>query len=295
MANIRIGVSGWSYEDWHGKFYPEDVPKSGALAFASRVFNSVEVNGSFYSLLKPQTYRDWYRETPGSFVFALKGSRFITHNKKLKDVEIPLANFLASGPLALNQKLGPIVWQLSENLRFDPDRLDAFLALLPHDTETAARLASRHDSRVEGRSWVRIDKRRRLRHALEVRNESYFDPEFIRIARRRGTALVFSDAADWPLREELTVGWVYIRLHGSKETYASRYSDESLDRWAGRIRSWRRGRQPADARTITDRKPPPRKARDIYVYFDNDQHAHAPRDAQRLAQRVSVKPKTGDM
>lgn len=288
MGRIRIGVSGWSYDSWQGAFYPEDLPRSKALAFVSHQFNSVEVNGSFYSLLKPQTYRAWYEETPGDFLFALKGSRFITHNKKLKYVETPLANFLASGPLALNEKLGPIVWQLSDNFRFDPGRIEEFLALLPHDTEAAARLAGRHDERVEGRSWTRVDRRRRLRHALEVRNETFFNSTFVDIARRYGTALVVSDAADWPRREELTAGWVYVRLHGSTKTYGSRYSDEELDGWAHRIREWRRGREPRGARTITDRKPPRRKTRDVYVFFDNDQRAHAPKDARRLARRLSI-------
>jgi uncharacterized protein YecE (DUF72 family) len=250
----------------------------------------MEINGSFYSLLKPDTYRRWYEATPSGFVFAVKGSRFITHAKKLRDVETPLANFLASGILTLEEKLGPILWQLPQDFALEPDRLDAFLGLLPHDTEGAARLAAKHDRRVEGRSCTRTGRRRRLRHALEVRREDSLTPETARIARRHGTALVVSDAADWPRREELTAGWVYVRLHGSKRTYASRYRDEELDRWAHRIREWRRGRQPGDATTLTGRKPPPRKERDVYVYFDNDDRAHAPKDALRLAERLGATP-----
>ena len=286
MGSTRIGVSGWSYDSWRERFYPGDLPKSRRLHYASRCFNSIEINGSFYSLLEPRTYQRWYEETPAGFRFAVKGSRFITHNKKLKDIETPLANFLASGLLALQEKLGPIVWQLSEKLAFDEDRTSQFLSLLPRDTESAARLARRHDQRVEGRNLTRIGRNRRLRHAIEVRHESFFTPGFARIARRTGTAIVFSDSADWPLTEEITAGFIYIRLHGSDETYASRYSEAELDRWARRIRLWRRAEQPEDAETITDRQPPRRKSRDVYVYFDNDQGANAPHDALRLLERL---------
>jgi len=286
MATVRVGLSGWSYDSWRGEFYPDDLPRRRELAYASRRFNSLEVNGSFYSLLKPDTYRGWYEGTPPWFRFALKGSRFITHNKKLKDVDTPLANFLASGLLALKEKLGPIVWQLPASLRFDADRIGTFLDSLPRDTEAAARHAARHDSRVRGRSYTDIDRRRRLRHALEVRDESYFCPEFVRLLRRTGTSLVFSDSADWPLRQEVTAGWIYIRLHGSRETYASAYGDDELDEWARWIALWYDARQPRRADTITDRKPPQRENRDVYVYFDNDQQANAPRDARRLLDRL---------
>lgn len=288
MAQTRVGVSGWSYDGWRGAFYPEDLPRRRELEYASRRLNSVELNGSFYSLQRPDSYRSWYEQTPADFVFAVKGSRFITHNKKLKDVSTPLANFFASGVLRLEEKLGPIVWQLGSNLRFDPDRVAGFLESLPHGTEEAAELARGHDERVEGRSWTAVERNRRLRHAIEVRHESYFAPEFVRIARRTGTAIVVSDAPDWPLTEELTAGFVYMRLHGSRQLYASRYTDEELDRWAARIRAWRDGDEPEDAERITDRVPPRRKTRDVYVYFDNDAHAHAPRDALRLATRLGM-------
>lgn len=288
MAKARIGVSGWSYDSWRGEFYPDDLPKRRQLEHASRRFNSIEINSSFYSLLEPDTYRSWYESTPSDFRFAVKGSRFITHNKKLRDVQTPLANFLASGVLALEEKLGPIVWQVSSSLKFDAERIAGFLELLPHDTEQAAALAKRHDSRVKGRSWLKTDRKRRLRHAIEVRNDSFFCREFIRLLRDNGTALVFSDAADWPLREEVTAGFVYLRLHGSGKTYASRYSDAELDEWRRRIDLWLDADEPDDARRITGRRPPRRKGRDVYVYFDNDQRAHAPHDAERLMKRLGV-------
>lgn len=286
MGKVRIGTSGWSYDGWRGDFYPPDLKRGRELEYMSRRLDSVEVNGSFYSLLRPETYESWYDQVPAGFVFAVKGSRFITHNKKLADVETPLANFFASGVLALRDRLGPIVWQVSEALRFEAGRVEAFLAMLPHDMEEAVRLARRHDSRVEGRSYLRMDNNHRIRHAIEVRNESFLVPEFARVARRTGTAIVFSDAADWPYIEEISAGFIYARLHGHAKTYASGYSESSLDAWAGRIRTWHKGQQRADAPTITDRKPPERKARDVYVYFDNDQRGRAPHDAAGLIDRV---------
>ncbi len=284
MGRVRIGISGWSYDGWRGDFYPDDLPRRRELEYASRRFDTIEINGSFYSLQRPGSYRKWYEQTPSDFVFAVKGSRFITHNKKLRDVETPLANFLASGVLLLREKLGPILWQLPETFEFDPQVTEGFLRLLPHTTEAAAKLARRHDERVEGRSWTGVEENHRLRHVLEIRNTSFLTPEFVRIARRTGTALAFSHSGDWPYTEELTAGFVYLRLHGAPRTYASPY--RTLDRWAHALRQWRAGRQPGDAARITDRTPPRRKGRDVYVYFDNDAEGHAPRDAARLAEKL---------
>src|SRR5688572_20540175 len=153
-GRIFIGTSGWVYPGWDRTFYPPGVVRNGALAYSARCFNSVEVNGSFYGLLRPDTYAKWCAQTPRRFVFALKGSRFITHNKKLRDVDAALANFFASGVLLLREKLGPIVWQLPERMRFDAGRLEDFLLGLPRDTLAAAALATRHDARVDDRNWT---------------------------------------------------------------------------------------------------------------------------------------------
>lgn len=282
----RIGTSGWSYPAWRGRFYPKDLTAPRQLEYASRMLSSIEINASFYRLQTPDTYRAWYDQTPRGFRFAVKGSRFITHNKKLSDTDAPMANFLASGVLLLREKLGPFVWQLPERLGFQPDRVDAFLSGLPRDTLAAARIARRHDARVNRRGWTRPRGRHRIRHALEVRNPEWLVPELVRSLRRHRVALVISDSADWPRAEEITAGFVYIRLHGANRTYASRYDDRSLDEWAARIRAWADGGEPRDAAKITDRAPPRRKRRDVYVYLDNDQHANAPNDALRLAQRL---------
>lgn len=286
-----MGISGWSYPGWRGIFYPEGLPRRRELEFASRKVGSIEINGSFYSLQRPTSYRKWYQETPPGFVFAVKGSRYITHMKKLKDVERPLANFFASGVLRLGEKLGPILWQLPPNLRFDADRLAAFLSLLPRTTEEAALLARGHDERLKDRAWTHADAKRPLRHAVEVRHESFLVPAFAALLRRHGVALVAADTAGaWPYSEEITADFVYIRLHGAEHLYASGYTDAQLSWWAERIRAWHRGGEPRDARRITDSTPPGRDGRDVYVYFDNDAHVRAPFDAMRLAALLHTGP-----
>jgi uncharacterized protein YecE (DUF72 family) len=288
MGEVRIGVSGWSYKSWAGSFFPKDVPKKRHLEYLGRRFRSLEVNGTFYSLQRPETFARWYDAVPAEFVYALKGSRFITHNKKMGDARTPLANYFASGLLRLDEKLGPIVWQLPTGLRFNEARLADFLQLLPSDTQAAAGLAHNHDSRLSGRSWMRPAKKRPLRHALEVRDESFFVPALVRLLRKHAVALVVSDSADWARKEEITAGFMYLRLHGARQTYASRYTDSELDFWAERIEKWRGGDEPSDAERITERKPPRRKSRDVFVFFDNDQQANAPRDALRLAERLGI-------
>ncbi|HEX7119845.1 MAG TPA: DUF72 domain-containing protein [Longimicrobiales bacterium] len=289
MTDLRIGISGWSYAGWRGVFYPRDLVRRRELEYASRKVNSIEINGSFYSLQRPTSYRRWYEETPPRFLFAVKGSRFITHMKKLKDVDTALANFFASGVLRLGEKLGPILWQLPPNFGFDEQRVARFLERLPRTTTEAAALARHHDAHLTGRSWTRADGERRIRYAFEVRNPSFLVPDFARLLRHHRAAFVFADTAgNWPYAEEVTADFVYIRLHGAEQLYASGYSDAQLDWWADRIRAWRAGREPASARRITDAAPPGRKGRDVYVYFDNDARVHAPFDAIRLAERLGI-------
>src|SRR5688572_24071905 len=285
-GRIRVGVSGWSYDSWKGAFYPADLLAGDRLHYAARRLPSIEINGSFYSLQWTDSDRAWSAATPAGFKLAVKGSRFITHNKKLGDVETALANFFASGLLLLGEKLGPILWQLPRQVAFDPDRVRAFFDLLPRDTHAAARLARRHDERVEGSSWTKPLAKHRLRYAIEPRHESFFGPDFVNIARRAGVAIAFADSGSWPYTEELTAGFVYLRLHGSPITYGSRYSTSDIARWATRIRAWQRGGEPKTPERITGLAPPPRKTRDVYVYFDNDHNAHATMNAQELIEQL---------
>ncbi|MFD9704187.1 DUF72 domain-containing protein [Lentzea sp. NPDC059081] len=268
MGKVRIGTSGWVYPPWRGTFYPKGVTQKRELAYLSDQLGSVEINGSFYSLQRPSSYRKWAAETPDDFVFSVKGSRFITHMKRLKDGDELLANYLASGVLALGPKLGPILWQLPPTLRFDAALLTAFFEGLPRTTTEAAGIAKRHDHRVDP-AHTTTDAERPMRYALEIRHESYKTPEFVDLLKRHDIALVVADAAGkYPLIEEVTSDFVYVRLHGHDELYVSGYTDDGLDRWAEKVRAWA-------------------KHGDVFVYFDNDAKAYAPRDAKALQDRLA--------
>jgi len=287
MAGIvRIGISGWTYAPWRGKFYPVDLPRKQELAYASRIFRSIEINGTFYALQRPESFLRWAEETPAEFVFAVKAPRFITHIRRLKEVEAPVANFLASGLLRLGAKLGPVLWQLPPSFRFDADRIARFLALLPQDTAVAARMARRHDGKLAGRAWLETDANRRMQHALEIRHDSFAVPKFVELLRAHRVALVCADSIEWPRLMDVTADFIYCRLHGSEELYASGYDDKSLDQWATRIRAWTQGREPAGAERVIQHPCPKARARDVFVYFDNDAKVRAPFDAQRLAARL---------
>lgn len=263
---IRVGISGWRYPLWRGPFYPKGLPQREELRYAAQRLSTVEINGSFYSLQRPQLYRTWYEQTPDGFVFAVKGSRYITHMRRLRD-PVALANFYASGVLALREKLGPVLWQLPPTLQFDAGTVDAFLSSLPRTTAEAAYLARHHDARLSGRALTYTDAERPLRYAVEVRHPSYESPAFLDLLRENDVAVVLADSAGrWPVIHTATAAFRYVRLHGAEELYTSGYDDDALEAWAKTIRDW----APAD----------------VYVYFDNDVKAYAPRDAMALTAKL---------
>ena len=269
---IRVGISGWRYEPWRGVFYPDDLRQRDELAFASKLFNSIELNGSFYSLQRPEYYTRWRDETPDGFVFAVKGPRYITHLKRLRDIEGPMANFFASGVLALETKLGPILWQFPPNFRYDTHAFDDFLRRLPTTRRLAVANAQHHTGVVDGRTYLDSKTTGVLRHAVEIRHESFRSDEFLQSLREHNIALVVADTAGkWPLMEDQTADFSYVRLHGDEVLYTSGYGDKALEMWAEKIRGWTRD------------------DRDAYVYFDNDIKAHAPFDALELAKKLGVK------
>lgn len=284
-SQVHIGVSGWQYKPWRGQFYPEGLLQRGELAYLASVFRTVEINGTFYSMKTPDAFGRWADETPEGFLFAVKGPRFLTHMKRLRDPRAPLANFLASGLLRLGPKLGPILWQLPPNFQFDPERLATFFELLPRDTQQAAHLGRHHDGRLRTRAWLRTESQQPIRHAIEIRHESFCNPAFIDLLRKHKIALVCADTVKWPLLMDLTADFVYCRLHGSKELYRSAYSVKELSRWAERIEAWRNGEPMTDG---TFAGPPlgRHSRRDVYVYFDNTDKLHAPQDAQTLIKRL---------
>ena len=271
MGKIHIGISGWRYAPWRGKFYPPGLAQARELDYASRQLPTIEINGSFYSLQRPESYAAWYAATPPGFLFAVKGNRFITHMLKLKDVDAPLANVLASGVFELREKLGPFLWQFPPMVKFDPQRFEHFLSILPQDTEAALALARHYQSRMEGKVSLAMDVKRPMRHAVEIRHESFRDERFIALLRKYNVSLVVADTAGkFPYLDDVTADFVYIRLHGDKELYASGYDDEATERWAERIRGWS-------------------QHGDVYCYFDNDIKVHAPYDAQRLITALGLR------
>ena len=271
-------------------FYPAGLPQRRELEHASRKLSSIELNGSFYSLQRPESYARWYADTPPDFVFSVKGPRYVTHMLRLRDVATPLANFFASGVANLREKLGPFLWQLPPTLKYDRELLEAFLALLPRDTDRAAALARRHNAKVAGRAQIAYGPNRALRHAIEVRHASFATPGFIQMLRKHDVAFVIADTgARWPEYDDVTADFVYIRLHGADELYVSGYSDRVLDRWSERIKLWSAGREPRDAARISKRPAKRASVRDVYCYFDNTAKEHAPRNACRLMMKLGVR------
>ena len=270
-GTIRVGCSGWSYRGWRGDFYPRGLRQRDELAYLAERTTAVEVNGSSYSLQRPTSYAAWRDATPEGYRICVKGGRFLTHLKRLREPRQALANFLASGVLALGDRTGPVLWQLPADLTLDPDLLGDFVALLPRTTADAAALAREHDDKVpEDRALTSVEEDRPLQHVIEPRHPSFGTPEAADLLRAHGIGLVVSDGAGrWPMFGAVTSDVVYVRLHGDAELYASRYDDDALDRWAARCEAW------AD------------DGRDVYVFLDNDARGHAPHDAVRLLQRVS--------
>ena len=290
-AGLRIGISGWRYEGWRGIFYPKGLAQRRELEYASRIFNSIEINGSFYSLQLPSSYQRWYAETPAGFLFSVKGARYITHMKRLNDIKAPLCNFFASGLLALREKLGPILWQFPPQFQWHKEKFLEFFKLLPRDTSQAAALARKHDNKLKARAFLKIDIARPLRHAVEIRHPSFIVPEFFELLRGQNIAFVFADTAKkWPYTEDFTADFIYVRLHGDKKLYVSGYSADAIEWWADRIEHWRKGLPLADAKFVNPITRQSATAKqDAFVYFDNDAKVHAPFDAQRLAVRLGVK------
>lgn len=289
IGKVRIGISGWKYAGWRGVFYPPKLAQRRELEFASREFSTIEINGTFYSLHRPKSFAQWAAETPDDFVFSLKGSRYITHLRRLLQVEKPLANFFAQGVLQFGPKLGPLLWQFPPTFKYERERLERFFRLLPGSTKQAAKLARRHDERMDEHSWTNTKQDTPLRHCIEIRHDSFTVPEFIELLREYNLGLVVADTVEWPLLMDVTSDFVYCRLHGSEQLYASGYGDAALDLWAERVVAWARGEESPDGRCAHTVRGAGSKPRDVYVYFDNDMKVRAPFDAKGLQERVAMR------
>lgn len=286
MNQFFIGISGWRYAPWRKNFYPEGLIQKKELYFASRSVNSIEINGSFYALQTPERYASWYADTPDNFLFSVKAPRYITHIRRLNDVEEPIANFFASGIFELKEKLGAILWQFPPSFTFDKEQFEAFLHLLPKTTAEAQKNTRRYHADFELPTY--FNKNTRVRHAVEIRNHSFATPEFIRLLRRNNVAFVIADSPKpWPYAEDITSDFVYMRLHGNTELYKSGYSKTAIEHWYKRIKAWSRGSYPKDA-TLIGKRVRLHESLDIFCYFDNTDKLWAPQDARQLSALLGI-------
>ncbi|MFA6116499.1 MAG: DUF72 domain-containing protein [Sphingomonas sp.] len=266
MSNgmIRTGIGGWTYEPWRGVFFPEGLAQKRELEYASRAVTAIEVNGTYYGSQKPATFASWAKTAPDGFVFALKASRFCTNRKVLAESGDSIAKFIGQGIVELGDKLGPILWQFMATKKFDADDFAAFLKLLPASHKGVA-----------------------LRHAIQVRHDSFHVPEFVAMARAAGVSLVFADSAEYPAIADVTGDFVYARLEKAVETVPTGYTPAELDRWLEVAQAWAAGCQPVGLPYASPEQPA-KKPRDTFVFFINGAKVRAPAGAMALLERLNA-------
>lgn len=270
-SNIRVGIGGWTYEPWRGVFYPDGLTQKRELEYASRHLTSIEVNGTYYGSLKPPTFAKWYNETPDDFIFALKGPRFTTNRRVLAAAGESIERFFTSGVMELKNKLGPINWQFMGTKKFDPDDFEAFLQLLPQT--------------IEGHA---------IRHAVEVRHDSFKTPEFVALAKKYAVAIITAADSKYPQIADITAPFVYARLMGSSEKEATGYSKKAINAWTERARTWATGQVPDGLSTVTSQsgKTGRTKAHDVFVYFISGYKERNPAAAMAMIERLQKSDET---
>jgi len=261
MATIRIGIGGWTYEPWRGTFFPEKWPQKRELEYASRQLSAIEINGTYYSGFKPATFAGWAEVVPDDFVFTVKASRFCTNRKVLAEGGESIARFVGQGIVELGPKLGPILWQFMATKKFDSDDFGAFLKLLPASHDGVA-----------------------LRHAVQVRHDSFHVPEFVDLCRKAGVTIVYAESADYPAIADVTGDFVYARLENAVEEEPQGYSSTALDHWAVVVKDWAAGGSPQGLPYAAD--PAPKKPRDTFIFMINGAKVRAPAAAQALIERL---------
>jgi uncharacterized protein YecE (DUF72 family) len=260
---IKIGVGGWTFEPWRGPFYPDGLPQARELSYAAGKLTAIEVNGTFYGSQKPSTFRKWADETPDDFVFSLKAPRFATNRRVLAEAGPSIEKFVESGISELGTKLGPILWQFAGTKKYDPEDFQAFVKLLPPDAGG-----------------------RKLRHALEVRHESFATPELVALARRHDAAIVYAHSADYPAIADPTADFVYARLQQSRESEKTGYSAEEIAAWAKRAKLWEEGGVPEDLNLLTG--PPAKKKRDCFIFFIAGAKVRNPAAAMTMIEKLGA-------
>lgn len=261
-APIRIGIGGWTFEPWRGTFYPDGLTQKRELEYASRQLTAIEVNGTYYSGFKPATFAGWAASVPDGFVFTVKASRFCTNRKVLADAGESIAKFVGQGIVELGDRLGPILWQFMATKQFDPDDFGAFLKLLPASHDGVA-----------------------LRHAVQVRHESFAVPQFVAMCRAAGVAIVFADSPQYPAIADVTGDFVYARLERGEDDNPRCYPDGAIGEWAQAARRWAAGAQPVGPPYV-EAAPPPVVPRETFVFFIHGGKVRAPAGAQALIAAV---------
>lgn len=263
-GDVRIGVGGWTFEPWRGGvFYPPRLSQAKELHYASRQLTAIEINGTYYGSQKPETWRKWREETPEGFVFSVKGSRFCTNRKVLGEAAESVERFFAQGVAELGDRLGPVLWQLANTKRFDPEDVAAFIDLLPRD------LAGR-----------------RLRHVLEPRHDSFLHPEFVALCRERDIGVVLAEHAAYPMIPDLTADFVYCRLQKGEDDIPTAYPEDQLDAWAGRFKAWAEGQAPDGLPYVEATPLAGGRARDVFAFIIHEGKVRAPAGALALIDRV---------
>lgn len=266
-GQIYVGIGGWNFEPWRGVFYPKGLPQAKELEYAASHLTSIEINATFYGSQKPESFRKWAATVPDGFVFSVKGPRFATNRRVLAEAGDSIKRFLNSGLLELGDRLGPLLWQFAPTKKFEADDFGKFLELLP--------------PKIDGR---------RIRHVLEVRHASFLVPDFVALARRFGTPVVFTDHARYPSLADATGDFIYARLQKGEDAIPTAYPPKELDAWSKRLRVWAQGEVPEDLPHV-DASPAPAKAtpRDVFVYVIHEGKICAPHAAMALIERLRAK------
>lgn len=265
MANapIRIGIGGWTFEPWRGTFYPEGLAQKKELEFASRALSAIEINGTYYSTFKPATFEGWAKTVPDGFVFTVKGSRFCTNRKVLAEAGESVQRFVSQGLVELGDRLGPIFWQFMATKKFDAEDFRAFLALLP-----------RKEAGVK------------LRHAIQVRHDSFQVPEFIAMCREAGVAIVYADSPQYPAIADITGDFIYARLEAGEDDNPLCYPEADFPRWTEAAKTWASGGRPEGLPYVTA-EAPPATPRETFIFFIHGGKVRAPAAAQELTRRLA--------
>jgi uncharacterized protein YecE (DUF72 family) len=262
-GQIRVGIGGWNFAPWRGVFYPDGLAQAKELSYAASRLTSIEINATFYGSQKPESFAKWASSVPDGFIFSVKGPRFATNRRVLAEAGDAIKRFLESGVLELRDRLGPLLWQFAPGKKFEAGDFEKFLELLP--------------AKADGRP---------LRHAIEVRHDSFHTPQFIALLRKFAMPVVFTDHKTYPSLADVTGDFIYARLQQGQDTIPTAYPPRELDAWAGRLRAWAQGKAPQDLPCVDPGQKPKNAPRDVFAYVIHEGKIRAPAGAMALIERL---------